>query len=103
MLPGKGADGRKHAASPLDKSAASYLCLLSLQTREAQVHHGVPWGLLVLSGRWVPPCQDLLKMEVATLTVRARCHGPQTAPPPQSLSWDSCFSSPGASLSPGPA
>lgn len=52
---------------------ASYLCLLSLQTQEARVHHGVPWGLRVLSGLWVLPCQDLLKVGVVNLTVRVPC------------------------------
>lgn len=81
-----GIDGRKGAASPLGQGVSSYLCLLSLQTQEAQVHHEVPWGLLVLSGLWVLPCQDLLKMEMATLTVRVLCHSSQTAPPQQDQS-----------------
>lgn len=35
------------------------LCLLSLQTQGALVHHEVPWGLLAPSGPWVPLCQAL--------------------------------------------
>lgn len=73
----KRAEGRKDAASPLDKGVTSYLCPLSLQTQEAQVHHEVPWGLLVLSGLWVLPCQDLLKMDMpaSQLESHARAHG----------------------------
>lgn len=48
-------------AKPSDEGTASYLCRLSLQTQEALVLHEVPWGLLALSGPWVPPCRALLK------------------------------------------
>lgn len=68
-------EGRKDAASPLGEGVTSYLGPLSLQTQEAQVHHEVPWGLLVLSGLRVLPCQDLLKMDMASLTVRIPCQG----------------------------
>lgn len=68
---------------PLGVGITSYLCLLSLQTQEAQVHQEVPWGLLVLSGLWVLPCLDLLKVGMVNLTVRVPCHGPQTTPPQQ--------------------
>lgn len=78
MLPKEGgAGGRTDAANPLGVGGTSYLCLLSLQTREAQVHHEGPWGLLVLSGLWVLPCQDLLKMGMTSLTVSVPCHIPQ--------------------------
>lgn len=103
----KRAEGRKDAASPLDKGVTSYLCPLSLQTQEAQVHHEVPWGLLVLSGLWVLPCQDLLKMDMASLTVRIPCQSPRTAPPqpsdsPEPLLGLCCLSCPAALLNPGP-
>lgn len=96
-----------HAANPLGVGVTSYLCLLSLQTQEAQVHHEVPWGLLVLSGLWVLPCQDLLKAGMVNLTVRALCHSPHTASPqqnngPKPLLGLYCFSSSAALLNPGP-
>lgn len=49
------------AAHTPGEGQASYLCPLSLQIQEALVHHEVPWGLLALSGPWVPPCLVLLK------------------------------------------
>ena len=55
------------------KGRASYLCPLSLQTQEALLHHEVPWGLLVLSGPWDPPCQALLKK--GTSELGASAHG----------------------------
>jgi hypothetical protein len=62
------------AGNPRGVDVTSYLCLLSLQTQEARVHHEVPWGLLVLSGLWVLPCQDLLKVGMGNLKVRVPCH-----------------------------
>lgn len=86
------------AANPLGVGGTSYLCLLSLQTQEVPAHHEVPWGLLVLSGLWVLPCQDLLKVGRVNLTVRVTCHSPQTASPqqnhdPETLLGLCCFSS----------
>lgn len=48
-------------ANPPGEGRASYLCPLSLQIQEAPVPREAPWGLLVLSGPWGPPCQALLK------------------------------------------
>ena len=58
------------APSPPSEGIASYLCLLSLQTQGALVHREVPWGLLALSGPWVPPCQAHLKTEMPTSASR---------------------------------
>lgn len=96
-----------HATNPLGVDITSYLCLLSLQTQEAQVHHEVPWGLLALSDLWVLPCQDHLKVGMVNLTVRGLHHSPQTASPqqndgPELLLGLCCFSSSAALLNPGP-
>lgn len=103
----EGRCGREGGCIPLGVGITSYLCLLSLQTPEAQVHQEVPWGLLVLSGLWVLPCLDLLKVGIVNLTVRVPCHGPQTTPPQQNdgpvpLLDLYCFSSSAAWLNPGP-
>lgn len=63
------------AANPPGEGITSYLCLLSLQTQEALVHHEAPWGLLALSGPWVPPCQALLKTGMS-ISVRAAKDAP---------------------------
>lgn len=64
------------AANPLGVGGISYLCLLSLQTQEVRALHEVPWGQLVLSGLWVLPCRDLLKVggSVSQLGSRAIAH-----------------------------
>lgn len=54
------------AAGPPSERIISYLGLLSLRTQGALAHHEVPWGLLALSGPWVPPCQAHLKTEMPT-------------------------------------
>lgn len=95
------------ATNPLGVGVTSYLCLLSLQNQEAQVHHEVPWGLLALSGLWVLPCQDRLKVRMVNLTVRGLCHSPQRASPQQNDGLEllldlCCFSSSAALLNPGP-
>lgn len=51
--------------NPPGEGIASYLFPLSLQTQVVPVHHEDPWGLHALSGPQVPPCQALLKIEMA--------------------------------------